>query len=86
MLGVAYQANHRGGGIGRCTELDAGKAVVVCENPHAFGLDLGIPESLVTRFGPEGVQGTVTQLENQGCRKDGALACHFAVRWWHAES
>lgn len=88
MLDVAYQVNHRGGVIGRyrCTELGPGNAVMVCENPYPCDLDRGILERLVSQFGPEGVEGTVTHLGAKGCRKDGALACHFEVRWWHAES
>lgn len=88
MLDVAYQVNHRGGVIGRylCTGLGAGHAVMICENPYPCDLDRGILERLVSEFGSKGMQGTVTHLGEKGCRKDGALACHFEVRWWHAES
>jgi hypothetical protein len=88
MLDVAYQVNHRGGVVGRyrCTDLCPGQAIMICENPYPCALDRGILERLVSRFMPEGILGTVTSRPGKGCRKAGAPACHFEVRWWHAES
>ena len=87
-LDVAYQVNHRGGVIGRyhCADVGPGRALMICENPYPCDLDRGILESLVARFQATGVRGSVTHLDGRGCRKAGAWACPFEVRWWDAES
>ncbi len=81
VLEVAYQVNHRGKGIGGyyCTFHRPKHAEVVCENPYSCDLDLGILERLAEQYGGSGAQ--VSHRPGATCRRLGAKACVFDLRW-----
>jgi len=83
LLDVAYQVNHRGGPIGRyhLRRFKPGEAEMCCENPYPCDLDLGILERLVERFGTGGSEAGVTHRPGIECRREGATACVFDLRW-----
>lgn len=82
-LDVAYQVNHRGGPIGRYRyERKApGQGEMLCENPYPCDLDLGILERLVERFAGLGPNAGVSHQPGPKCRRLGAVACVFDLRW-----
>lgn len=82
-LDVAYQVNHRGGFIGhyQCLLSGPGSAEMVCANPYPCDLDAGILERLVERFGSGAPGSGVTHLTEAACRRKGAPACRFVLRW-----
>lgn len=82
-LDVAYQVNHRGGFIGhyQCILTGPGSAEMVCATPYPCDVDAGILERLVARFGSGSPGSGVTHLTEAGCRREGAPACRFVLRW-----
>lgn len=83
LLDVAYQVNHRGGVIGsyQVRQLDPGWAEMRCENPYPCDLDFGILERLVERFHGGDPQAGVVHRPGPQCRRLGARACLFDLRW-----
>jgi hypothetical protein len=83
LLDVAYQVNHRGVAIGRyhCEWLGPRHAEMLCENPYPCDLDRGIFERLMERFGGTGPEASVSHKPGAGCRRLGAKACRFDLRW-----
>lgn len=82
-LDIAYQVNHRGGPIGRYRyeQKGPGQGEMLCENPYPCDLDLGILERLVERFAGEGPAVGVSHRPGRECRRLGAVACVFDLRW-----
>lgn len=83
LLDVAYQVNHRGGPIGRyhLRVFEPGRAVMACENPYPCDLDQGILERLVEHLGGTCPDAGVTHRPGPECRRQGAKACVFDLRW-----
>jgi len=81
VLDVAYQVNHRGTGIGGyyCSLHLPGRAELVCENPYPCDLDRGILERLAEQHG--GPLAQVSHRPGPACRRLGARACVFDLRW-----
>lgn len=83
LLNVAYQVNHRGKRIGfyDCLFPAPRQAEVICANPYPCALDEGILERLLERHGTGGPGTGLTHLPGPECRRKGAVACRFALRW-----
>jgi hypothetical protein len=83
LLDVAYQVNHRRGNIGRyhCQSLAPGHAEMLCENPYPCELDQGILERILERFGGAREALSVTHRSGPHCRRLGAKACLYDLRW-----
>ncbi len=81
VLEVAYQVNHRGKGLGGyyCTFERPEHAEVVCENPYPCDMDWGILERLAEQYGGSGAM--VSHRPGADCRRLGAKACVFDLRW-----
>lgn len=82
-LDVAYQVNHRGGPIGRYRyqAKGPGQGEMHCENPYPCDFDGGLLERLVARYAVAGPALGVTHRPGPLCRRLGAPACVFDLRW-----
>lgn len=80
---VAYHANHRGGPIGhyRVQSTGASSALVLCENPYPCDFDLGLVEAVAEKNRPLYSLRVRVEHVPGACRKQGADACAYAVRW-----
>jgi len=84
MLDNAYRMNHRGpGDFGsyRYERVTERSARMVCKNPYPCDLDLGLLEGLGERFQPPGSFWVRVEHDKGSCRKTGADACTYVVRW-----
>jgi hypothetical protein len=79
----AYHANHRGGPIGHYHFQSTGprSAHVVCENPYPCDFDLGLVEAVAEKNRPLDSLRVRVEHAPGACRKQGADACTYAVRW-----
>ncbi len=83
VLEVAYQVNHLGATTcGYQHHLpEPGQAEVVCENPYPCDLDLGLIERLLERGAGGSPRASVVHRLGPACRRLGARACVFDLRW-----
>ena len=83
VIEVAYQVNHRGGPIGgfQLHLPEPGRAELVCENPYPCDLDLGLLERLLERAAGGSPRASVVHRPGPACRRLGARACVYDLRW-----
>ncbi len=82
-IDVAYHMNHRGGEIGSYAfQADGARgARMVCRNPYPCAFDRGIIEAMANRFKPADSKGVEVVHDAGDCRRQGADACTYRVRW-----
>ncbi|HEX8826260.1 MAG TPA: hypothetical protein VF794_40520 [Archangium sp.] len=83
-LDQAYRMNHRGSGdIGSYRYQRTGElsAQMVCDNPYPCEFDQGIILALYGRFQPKGSYVLQIEHETADCRKTGAVACVYRLKW-----
>jgi hypothetical protein len=83
-LDQAYRMNHRGSGdIGSYRYQPTGErsGLMVCANPYPCDFDQGIILALYERFKPRGSFVLHIEHDPSGCRKQGALACSYQLKW-----
>lgn len=83
VLDVSYQVNHRGTILGGYHPrlLTPNQAELVCDNPYPCDMDLGLIERLLERGAAGSPRASVVHRPGPSCRRLGARACVFDLRW-----